>query len=129
MNDSILTSVKKALGIPESYEQFDPDIIMHINTTLFVLNQLGVGPSEGFVISNKSATWTDFMGSTKALESVKSYVYLKTRMLFDPPTSSAAIESFDRLIAEMEWRIREQVEDSDSVASGDCDYDVYYGHP
>lgn len=103
--DSILTSIKKMLGIVEEYDHFDQDLIIHINSVLSILNQLGVGPSEGFSITGKTETWSDFISDARILESVKSYVYLKVRLLFDPPTSSAAMESMKNLISELEWRI------------------------
>ena len=108
--DSILTSVKKLLGIAEDYEQFDTDIIIHINSALAILTQLGVGPVEGFVIENKNALWTDFVYGTNTLEPIKSYVYLKVRMMFDPPTSSSVMEAMNRAISELEWRINVTVD-------------------
>ena len=103
--ESILTSVKKLLGIAEEYEQFDTDIIMHINSVFMILRQLGVGPSEGFSINDKNSKWTDFLDDDITLESVKSYVYLKVRLLFDPPTSGVVMEATNRMISELEWRI------------------------
>lgn len=103
--DSILTSIKKLLGISEEYERFDTDIIMHINSVLFTLNQIGVGPSEGFSISGASETWDDFLGSSSNLEPVKTYVYLKVRLLFDPPQSSSVMESINNQVSEFEWRL------------------------
>lgn len=103
--DSILTSVKKMLGIVEEYEHFDADLIMHINSVLSILTQLGVGPSEGFSIKDKTATWNDFLSDAKNLESVKSYVYLKVRLIFDPPLTSSVTEAINRMISELEWRI------------------------
>ena len=106
MIESILTSIKKLLGIEENYEHFDPDIIMHINSVLAILVQLGVGPSEGFSISGKDATWTDFLGDDLTnLEGVKTYIYMKVRLIFDPPATSAAIDSMNRLVNEFEWRL------------------------
>lgn len=106
MIESILTSIKKLLGIEESYEYFDADIIMHINSVLAILVQLGVGPSEGFSISGKDETWSDFLGVDSAnLEGVKTYVYMKVRLIFDPPTTAAAIDSMNRLVNEFEWRL------------------------
>lgn len=106
MEDSILTSIKKLLGITEEYEHFDVDLIMHINSVLFVLTQLGVGPSTGFTINSKAHTWDDFIPEDMALyESVKSYVFMKVKLLFDPPQSSAVTESYNRLISEFEWRL------------------------
>ena len=108
--DSILTSIKKLLGIAEDYEQFDTDIIIDINSALAILTQLGVGPEEGFVVVSKTDTWYDFLGDTTRLEEVKTYIYLKVRLMFDPPTSSAAIDSMKNLISEMEWRINVEAE-------------------
>ncbi len=108
--DSILTSIKKALGITEEYEHFDADIIMHINTILSVLTQLGVGKDSGFSIKDKSAVWTDFMPSDSRLEMVKSYVHLRVKQLFDPPLSNAVAEAMNRSIAELEWRINVTVD-------------------
>lgn len=78
---------------------------MHINSVFMVLNQLGVGPDEGFTISDDSATWSDFLGKDKSLEGVKTYVYMKVRMIFDPPTSSSVMDSMKRSIDEFEWRL------------------------
>ena len=103
--ESILTSIKKLLGITEEYDQFDPDIIMHINSVFMILTQLGVGPAEGFSIEDDTAVWTDFIQDVKKLESVKTYIYLKVKLAFDPPLSSAVIESMNRLINELEWRL------------------------
>lgn len=103
--ESILTSIKKLLGIAEEYEHFDMDIIMHINSVFTILTQLGVGPPEGFSIKDKSAAWTDFMPEDPRLEAVKSYMYLKVRLLFDPPLSTAVSEAMNRMASELEWRI------------------------
>lgn len=103
--DSILTSIKKLLGITEDYEHFDQDIIMHINSVFMILTQMGVGPADGFHIEDDSATWSDFTSDLKVLESVKSYIYLKVRLLFDPPTSSSVLDSMNRMISELEWRL------------------------
>lgn len=104
--ESILTSTKKLLGIAEDYEHFDTDIIMHINSAFMILTQLGVGPSEGFRIQDEEAVWEDFTQGDPTLEGVKSYVYLKVKLLFDSSSlSSAVIESMNRSIAEFEWRL------------------------
>lgn len=112
--ESILTSIKKLLGIAEDYEHFDSDIIMHINTVLMILTQLGVGPKEGFSITDKSYTWDDFVDDVTQIEAVKSYVYLKVKLLFDPPLSSAVIESTNRLISELEWRLNVATDTTES---------------
>lgn len=103
--DSILTSVKKMLGIAEEYTHFDADLIMHINSVFMILTQLGVGPSEGFSIEDDIATWDEFIQGKKDINAVKSYVGLKVRLLFDPPTSSAQMENTNKLINELEWRL------------------------
>lgn len=108
--ESILTSIKKLLGIEEDYVHFDVDIIMHINSVLSILTQLGVGPSEGYSIKDANATWDEFITNPAKLELVKSYVYLKVRLMFDPPSSSSAIESMKQLISELEFRIIVAVE-------------------
>jgi len=104
--ESILTSTKKMLGIAEEYDYFDKDIIMHINSVFLNLTQIGVGPEEGFLIEDDTSEWTDFIGDVAQLQAVKSYMYLKVRLLFDPPLNSAVLESMNRMIAEYEWRLR-----------------------
>ena len=104
--ESILTSIKKLLGIAEDYTHFDNDIIMHINSVFLILTQLGVGPPEGFVIQDATALWTDFVADGKNLELIKSYTYLKVKIMFDPPLSSAVLDSTNQLIKEYEWRIQ-----------------------
>lgn len=112
--ESILTSIKKLLGITEEYTHFDTDLIIHINSVFMVLTQLGVGPEEGFFIEDEDAIWFDFVGENSAIELIKSYVYLKVKLLFDPPTSSAVIESTNRMISEFEWRLNVAVDPKDS---------------
>ena len=113
--ESILTSVKKMLGITEEYDHFDADIIMHINSVLMVLTQLGVGPSEGFIIEDDSTTWDEFFVDTIQLQAVKSYIGMKVKLLFDPPTSSAVTESYNRLISEFEWRLKVAAESNTTM--------------
>ena len=103
--ESILTSIKKLLGITEEDTTFDTDIIIHINSVLMILNQLGVGPAEGFSIEDSSAEWSDFIYDTSQIESVKTYVYMKVKLMFDPPLSSSAVESMKQIISELEWRL------------------------
>lgn len=105
MEESILTSIKKLLGIVEEYEQFDQDIIMHINSAFMILTQIGVGPSEGFSISDKYSTWSEFTGDNVAIESVKTYLYLKVKLYFDPPLSTAVTDVYKQMISELEWRL------------------------
>lgn len=103
--ESILEYVKKLLGIQKDYTHFDPDVIYGINAAFAVLTQLGVGPEEGFMISDDTAAWTDFVSDTFRLSLIKPYVYLKTRLLFDPPSSSVLVDSINKTIAEYEWRL------------------------
>ena len=107
-DESILTSVKKVLGIPEYYEHFDQDILLHLNSVMSILHQLGVGPENGFVVEDDSTTWSDLFDGdidTNKMMYVKSYVCLRVRLLFDPPASSGAIDAMERQMRELEWRI------------------------
>lgn len=103
--DSILLSVKKLLGMPEEYDAFDQDIIIHVNTVFANLCQMGVGPENGYSIIDSSATWSDFVGDDKRLEMIKSYTYMKVRLMFDPPTNAALLDSLTRNANELEWRL------------------------
>ena len=104
MEESVLTSIKKLLGITEDYEIFDQDLIIHINSIFTILNQMGVGPKNTFRITGKNEVWSEFI-KDKDIESVKSFVYLRVKLLFDPPASSSAIESINKMISELEWRL------------------------
>lgn len=108
--ESILISIKKLLGIAADYNNFDDDIIMHINSVFMTLNQLGVGPEEGFTIEDDLAVWEDFIQDNKKIESVKTYIYLKVKMLFDPSASSTITEAFKQQANELEWRLNVQSE-------------------
>lgn len=108
--DSILDSTKKMLGFEPDYTAFDLDIITHINTVFFTLQQLGVGPDQGFMIVDREATWAEFVG-TDNINGVKSYVYLRVRLLFDPPTSSFHLESLNKQAGELEWRLNVKMEE------------------
>ena len=110
METSILTSIKKLLGVAEDYSEFDEDIITHINSVFLNLTQLGVGPEEGFMIEDDTAVWEDFIDDSIQLQAVKTYMYLKVKLLFDPPLSSSVTESFTRMIAELEWRLNAAVD-------------------
>lgn len=106
MDDSILNSVKKMLGIEEDYNHFNPDILIAINSTFTVLCQLGVGPDQEFSITGSVETWNDFFSvCDKPINLVKSYIYLKTKLLFDPPTTGVLHEAMERQIQEFEWRL------------------------
>ena len=116
-SESILTSIKKLLGITEDYTQFDQDIIMHINSVFNILTQIGVGPSTGFSISDKETKWTDYISDLSLIEMVKSYIYLKVRILFDPPTTGILMDAMQKQISELEWRLSVQVDPSDTFSS------------
>lgn len=109
MNESILISIKKLLGLAAEDTSFDPDIVMHINTIFFTLNQLGVGPEQPFRIESSFSTWNDFDDSAD-IEAVKSYVYLKVRLLFDPPSNSSALNAMTEMAKEYEWRLNVAVD-------------------
>ena len=110
MTDRILESVKKVLGIAPEYLVFDQDIVMHINSAFSVLHQLGVGPDEPFIIEDETATWSEFLGTERGVNSVKSYVYLRVRLLFDPPATSFALGAMEKQIEELGWRISTYME-------------------
>ena len=114
ITDSVLTSIKKLLGIAEEYEHFDADLVMHINSVFSILTQLGVGPSKGFMIEDKSATWKDFISDESKYMLVKSYMHLKVKLLFDPPLSSAVLECYKTQISEYEWRLNVAAENDDT---------------
>lgn len=110
--DSILISVKKSIGPVEAYTPFDDEIIMHTNSVLMTLNQLGIGPKEGFVVHDNAETWSDFLGdvSEAKFEAVKTYVGLKVKLVFDPPSSSTHLQALQEQAAEYEWRLNTQRE-------------------
>lgn len=108
--ESILTSIKKMLGITEEYTHFDADLIMHINSVFMILTQLGVGPSEGFSIKGTEETWDQFLPEGQQLELVKTYMHMKVKLIFDPPLGSAVIEVMNRQISEFEWRLNVAVD-------------------
>lgn len=110
MDESILTSIKKLLGISEEYVNFDKDIIAHINTTFLTLKQLGVGPEKGFMIVDKKDTWGDFLEDDEKLIAVQTYIYLKVKLVFDPPLNSSVMEANKQSIAELEWRLNVEAE-------------------
>lgn len=102
--DSILDSIKKLLGIQPEYRAFDEDLIIHINTVFAVLNQIGIGPQEGFFIVDETTNWDEYMSDINQA-SVRTYVYLKVRLLFDPPGSGILVDSINRMLSELEWRL------------------------
>ena len=111
MSESILTSIKQALGIAEAHVAFDAEIQMHINSAFSTLNQLGVGPVQGYSIADKTSTWDELVGDDNRLNAVKSYLYLRVKMLFDPPDIGFVITAFKQQIEELEWRLNVTVDD------------------
>lgn len=110
MDDSILDSIKKILGMPPDYDAFDTDLVIHINSVFGILAQLGVGPVGGFSISDSTTLWKSYLGDSKDLEMVKSYMALKVRLVFDPPTIGAVMDAMKEQIREYEWRLNVQVD-------------------
>ena len=109
MINSILTSIKKRLGITEECTDFDVDIIMDINSALATLNDIGVG-KEGYRINSEIETWADFLGEAKNLEDVKTYVYISVKLVFDPSLSSSVTQSHEKRLKEIEWRLNTRVD-------------------
>ena len=109
--ESILDTVKKMLGIDAEDISFDLDIVTLINPIIYALAQMGIGPSTGFIVVDKNNTWTEYIGgSTFNLEGVKTYIYLKTKLIFDPPTNTTTIDAITRNAQELEWRMMLEVE-------------------
>ena len=109
--DSILNNIKKLLGIDIDDESFDPDVTTLINSTIPSLSQMGIGPPNGFIVTTKDDKWTDWINDkTINLEGVKTYLFLKVKLIFDPPTNSTVIEAFNKNLAELEWRMMLAVE-------------------
>lgn len=103
--DSILTSIKKMIGIDEDYTAFDTDLIILINSCFSVLHQLGAGPKDGFAIVDKTATWEDYDGDDAKLEMIKAYIYYQVKPVFDPPSNSFVIEMYRQKSEELAFRI------------------------
>ena len=117
---SILTSIKKLLGIAENYTHFDDDIIMHINSVFMTLHQLGVGPAAGFYIVDKSTEWSEYVSNPAEFQAVKTYMYLKVKLVFDPSSiGSSTLASYERTIQELEWRLNVMAETKKTTAPED----------
>lgn len=127
MSESILTSIKKLLGIAEDYNFFDADLLMDINSVLMILHQMGIGPKEPMMIEDASATWSDFFDGKVDINAVKTYIALKVRLMFDPPQNSGHANAIAETIKELEWRlysaessknfIVDEEDESDAVSS------------
>lgn len=110
MNESIFDSIKALLGPDASYDVFDADIMIHINTALSVLTHLGIGPAEGFMITGSDETWGEFLGDDKRLNMAKTYVYMKVKIAFDPPVNSSVLNAYQEACKEYEWRLNVTVD-------------------
>lgn len=110
MEESIFESIKSLLGPDASYDVFDQDILIHINTAIAVLTQLGVGPATGFIVTGPDETWQDFIGNDKTLQMVKTYIYMKVKMAFDPPANSSVLNAYNEACKEYEWRLNVEVD-------------------
>lgn len=111
LEDSILESVKKLLGAGPDYAVFDPDIIMGINAAFGTLHQLGVGPSDGFAITDEHDQWSDFLTAGSIFDEVRTYVFMRVKLIFDPPSSSFVLDSYKEQIKELEWRLTVKAEE------------------
>lgn len=113
MSESILNSLKPGLNVEIEDKSFDTEILMHINSAIAILTQLGVGPKKGFRVRNESTTWKEFLGNDDKLAMTKDYIYMKVKLIFDPPTSATVINMFKESIKEYEWRSNVAVEDEE----------------
>lgn len=109
-NTSILNSIKKLHGISAQDKGFDTDIVIHINSALMILNQIGIGPDEGFFVEDETTTWADYVPNRIISEAIKTFVYIKVRLVFDPPNSPTVIEALKASANEYEWRITQWAE-------------------
>jgi len=110
MEESIFDSIKALLGPDASYDVFDQDILIHINTAISVLTQLGVGPATGFLVTGFDEKWSDFIGDDKTLQMAKTYIYMKVKMAFDPPVNSSVLNAYQEACKEYEWRLNVAVD-------------------
>lgn len=113
---SILETTKRMLGIPSTYTHFDDELIIHINTAISILTQLGVGPSDGFSITSSTETWSDFVSDESKIKMIENYIFARVRLSFDPPASAAAIEALNKQMEMYEFRINLQVDRGETYA-------------
>lgn len=111
IQDSILETVKNLIGVASECADFDTNIMVHINSAIMTLRQIGIGPKNGFSVRDSSSTWTDYIDDINLYESVKDYIYLKVKIVFDPPTSSYVLEAMKEQIKELEWRLQTEKEE------------------
>ena len=112
IEQSIFKTIKSLLGPDADYEVFDNDILIFINSALATLTQLGIGPSTGFRITGETETWQDLLGDYEDLESVKTYIYMKVKLVFDPPSNSTVLSAYQESCKEFEWRLNVAVDPS-----------------
>lgn len=112
VEQSIFKSIKALLGPDADYDVFDSDILIFINSALATLTQIGIGPSTGFRITGESETWEDLLGSSEDLDSVKTYIYMKVKLAFDPPSNSTVLHAYEESCKEFEWRLNVAVDPS-----------------
>lgn len=106
--ESILCDIRKVMCGSATANEFDTDLVMHINTVFNILTQVGVGPKDGFMITGEDETWDEFTNSAILMNTVKSYMYIKVRLLFDPPANQSLIASMEKYAMELEWRLNAQ---------------------
>lgn len=115
MEQSILKSTKKILGLAPEFTVFDQDVLTHINTAFSTLTQLGVGPRDGYMIEDDTALWEDYWVDNEHFNAVKTYIYLRVRLVFDPPATSYAIGALEKQLLELEWRLNVEREETQWV--------------
>lgn len=115
---SILTDIKKLLGLTKEYTVFDTDVTIHINSAFMTLNELGVGPESGFILLNGEQEWSEFLPEGIQLEGVKTYIYLRVKLLFDPPGNSFLVDAIEKQIKELEWRLNVKAEGGKNDGEG-----------
>ena len=112
MQDSILMTIRKLVCGNPYADHFDTDLLVHINACFSVLNQLGVGPENGFIVTDETQSWSSYIADNYILNMVKTYVTLKVKKIFDPPLTSSVLEAMDKEISQLEWRLNVAVDPS-----------------
>ena len=112
MQDSILMTIRKLVCGDPYADHFDTDLLVHINACFSILNQLGVGPENGFVVTDETQSWSSYIADNYILNMVKTYITLKVKKIFDPPLTSSVLEAMDKEISQLEWRLNVAVDPS-----------------
>ena len=110
MQDSILMTIRKLVCGDPYADHFDTDLLVHINACFSILNQLGVGPENGFVVTDETQSWSSYSDNDHILNMVKTYITLKVRVIFDPPLTSSVLEAMNKAISQLEWRLNVAVD-------------------